>query len=395
MRLIPEITEFVAELEHFRHDLHANPELGFSETRTASRIAEKLSNLGLEVKTGYGKTGLVATLIGAGGPEGPKVGFRAEMDALPIVEETGHAHRSNTDGVMHACGHDGHCAMLLGAAMLLARDREFAGTIYFIFQPAEELLSGAMAMISDGVFGDHPAEAVFSIHNDPMLPMGSVLTTPGPFMAGADHFDLLVSGRSGHAARPEDCVDPVVLAAQIVTFSQSIISRSVGAADPAVLTFSKFHAGDSYNVIPDHAELAGTFRMMNGALSELMEDRLRAAAQSIAASFGGRAELEYRRACPVLVNTDTATKLAAKAAEKVVTQIKMLRSQRPIMGTEDFAYMVENRPGCLLRLGANAGNGPIYGLHNSRYDFNDDLIPIGASIWFRIAERFFGYSRKL
>jgi hippurate hydrolase len=390
MAIHPSIQKLVPELQTIRRDFHANPELGFKENRTASVIARHLEAAGIEIKAGYGGTGLVGTLRGARGGDGPKIGFRADMDALPIAEESGADHASRNPGVMHACGHDGHSAMLLGAAKHLAANRDFAGTVYFIFQPAEELLSGAKAMIDDGLFDDHPADAVFSIHNDPRYPMGTVMTADGAFMAGADHFDLTISGRSGHAARPEECVDPVVLAAQLVTLAQALVTRRIRPTDPAVLTFTRLQSGDSYNVIPERALLSGTFRTMNPDLSAAMEDGLRRLAAGLVESFGGRAALAYRRVCPVLINTGAVTRVAEAAVNDVIEDAKIIRPDQPIMGTEDFAYMVEGRSGCLLRVGARPGDDPVPGLHNAGYDFNDDLLPIGTGIWVRLAERMLG-----
>ncbi len=389
MAVNPSIQNLVAEMQEIRRDFHANPELGFKEERTASIIAEHLKNSGVEIKQGYGKTGVVGTLRGAGG-DGPKIGFRADMDALPIIEESGVAYSSKSAGVMHACGHDGHSAMLLGAAKHLAANKNFSGTVYFIFQPAEELLSGAKAMIDDGLFVDHPADAVFSIHNDPRYPMGTVMPAQGVFMAGADHFDLTIYGRSGHAARPEECIDPIVLAAQLVSMSQALITRKVRPTDPAVLTFTRLQSGDSYNVIPERAELSGTFRSLNPALSELVETGIRRLAEGLVEPFGGKVELNYRRVCPVLVNTVDVTPIAECAVHDVIDEANIIRPEQPIMGTEDFAYMVEGRSGCLLRIGARPSDDPVPGLHNAYYDFNDDLLPVGTGIWVRLAERMLG-----
>lgn len=383
------VVKFSSEMVAFRHDLHANPELGFQEIRTSSIIAEHLKKLGLDVRQGYGGTGVVGTLTGDRGEEGPLVGFRADMDALPIFEETDVSYRSTKKGLMHACGHDGHSAMLLGAAMAISENRDFAGKLHFIFQPAEELLTGAKKMIDDNLFSDCPADLVFSVHNDPKIPIGQAMTTIGSFMAGADHFDLKIYGKSGHAARPEDCVDPIVAASQLVTLAQSIVSRRIRPTDPAVLSFTKLWSGDSYNVIPEFAELRGTFRTMNPALSDLVEASLEELAKLVTETAGGKFDLSYRRVCPVLINADRATEIAKKAVLSVLDDGKIIEPSTPIMGTEDFAYMAQGREGCLIRLGARPGEEPVPGLHNAYYDFNDDLLPLGASIWVDIANQIF------
>jgi len=339
MAIHPYIADITSEIRDIRHEIHANPELGFLEVRTAKWIADYLRGLEIEVREGVGRTGVVGTLRGRRGGEGPHIGFRADMDALPIHEETGAEHSSTKDGVMHACGHDGHSAMLLGAAKCLASDTDFAGTITFIFQPAEELLSGAKAMIDDGLFDDHHVDRVFSIHNDPKFPLGTMVIGDGAFMAGADHFDLFFQGLSGHAARPEECVDPIVLGGQLVTLAQSYVSRQTRPTDPAVLSFTRFKSGDSYNVIPERADLSGTFRTMNPVLSDRVECFLRDSSSALSRAAGGSATLDYRRVCPVLVNDPEATALAIQSFGDVIENHKIIRPENPIMGTEDFAYM--------------------------------------------------------
>jgi len=375
MSIIAPISALHAEMTAWRRDLHAHPETAFEEHRTADFVAEKLASFGIAVHRGLAQTGVVGTLrIGTGLRA---VGLRADLDALPIDETNTFEHRSRHAGRMHACGHDGHMAMLLGAAKHLAAARNFDGTVHFIFQPAEESRGGGRAMVEDGLFERFPVDAVFGLHNWPGMPVGEFGVMPGPMMASSDEFEIRIAGRGGHAAMPHQTVDPVVVGSQVVQALQTIVSRQANPVDPAVITVTQFHAGDAINVIPGVAVLRGTSRAFRPAVQDLIEDGIRRACAGIAAAHGAQITVRYERHYPPTINTPS----EAAGAENVHTGLP------PTMGAEDFAFMLQVKPGAYAWIGNGPGEGGCM-LHNAGYDFNDAILPLGATYWSRLAERF-------
>ncbi|HEX9876937.1 MAG TPA: M20 aminoacylase family protein [Gammaproteobacteria bacterium] len=384
MNLIREIQAGSGDLVAWRHQLHAHPELAFEERQTASFVADKLAAWGLEVHRGLARTGVVGTLSrGTGG----SIGLRADMDALPITETNTFDYRSRYEGKMHACGHDGHTTMLLGAARHLAEHGKFSGTVRFIFQPAEEAVGGAKVMVEDGLFKLFPVDAVFGMHNWPGLAPGHFAMCAGPMMASMDCFDLRIRGRGAHGALPHQGIDPVFAAAQVVSALQSIVSRNVSPLETAVISVTKIHGGDAYNVIPDAVELAGAIRCLDRDLRERLKTRVRETAEGVCKGLGAEAELSFRSGHPAVVNHPKETSLASRAAAAVVGESGVDSAAAPVMVSEDFAYMLEETPGCYAFIGNGAGSCMI---HNSGYDFNDEILAVGASYWVRLAEAFLG-----
>jgi len=373
-----------AEMTAWRQDIHAHPELGFQENRTAGLVAAKLEAFGFdEVHRGVGRTGVVGVL--RAGKSGRSVGLRADMDALPILEVNRFGHCSVNKGVMHACGHDGHTAMLLGAARYLASTRRFDGVVNFIFQPAEEGLGGARAMIEDGLFDRFPCQAVFGMHNRPSLDIGRFAVRSGPMMAGGAFFDIRVTGKGAHGARPETSVDAALVAAQIAVTLQSIVSRNVAPIDTAVLSVTRIHAGDAYNVIPQTAELGGTVRAFSSEVMQLVERSMRRVAQATAAAFGATAEVDFRLLFSPTVNNPAEAEFAARICGELVGQDKVERNPPLIMASEDFSFMLEQVPGCYLNIGNGLAEGGCE-VHNPAYDFNDRALPLGAAFFARAVE---------
>jgi amidohydrolase len=382
---IDHIRRYHDELTAWRRDFHAHPETGFEEHRTAALVAERLESWGIEVHRGIGRTGVVGVLRSGRGNRA--IGLRADMDALDMPEENGFAHRSTVPGKMHGCGHDGHTTMLLGAARYLAETKNFDGTVHLIFQPAEEGQGGAQAMIADGLFERFPCDAVYGLHNRPGLEVGRYGIRAGAMMAGCAFFDIHIHGRGGHAARPEATVDPVVCGAQIVAALQSVVARSVAPADTAVLSVTGFTAGQAYNVIPERVALRGTVRTYRVEVMRQVEARMRALAGSIATGFGATAELDFREITVPVINTAEQTGLIADAAAALVGEGHVDRDRPAVMGSEDFSYMLQERPGAYILVGNGTGaTGGGCDVHNPRYDFNDAAIPYGAGILAAVAE---------
>ena len=372
------------DLTAIRRDIHAHPELGFEEHRTADIVAEKLTSWGIEVTRGIGKTGVVGTLRVGNDPR--SIGLRADMDALPILEANTFAHRSQHNGKMHACGHDGHTAMLLGAAHYLSQSRNFEGCVHFIFQPAEEGIGGARAMIEDGLFTQFPCDSVFGMHNRPGMEIGKFAIRPGPMMAGGAMFDIHITGVGAHGARPESGVDPVVIASQIVMAAQTIVSRNIRPRDTAVVSITQIHAGDAYNVIPQTAQIMGTARAFSMEVLAMIEDNLRRLAENIAAGFGATAELDFRLEFMPTVNNDAETQFAIECAAELVGAERVNGDIPMIMASEDFSYMLNERPGAYIMVGNGAGEGGCE-VHNPAYDFNDQAIPYGAAFFATAVEK--------
>jgi amidohydrolase len=384
VQLIPRLSDLRREMTAWRRDIHAHPELGFEERRTADLVAEKLAAFGIEVHRGIGKTGVVGVL--RVGNSHRSIGLRADMDALPILETNAFEHRSRHDGRMHACGHDGHTAMLLGAARYLAETQAFDGTVNVIFQPAEEGLGGANAMIADGLFERFPCDTVFGMHNRPGLAVGKFAIRTGAMMAGGAYFDIIVTGRGAHGARPESGIDPVLVAAHIATALQSIVARNVKPTDTAVLSVTQIHGGDAYNVIPQRAVMRGTARAFSRDTMALIEQNMARVAAGVASGFGATAALDFRKVFAPLVNAADEAAFIADTAAELVGEANVNRDGRLVMASEDFAYMLEQRPGAYIQIGNGDGEGACE-VHNGGYDFNDAILPLGATLFARLAEK--------
>jgi hippurate hydrolase len=394
MQLLPEILASTDEIQVIRRNIHAHPELRYEEKLTADLVAEALSSWGIPIVRGMGKTGVVGRLDGTLGP-GKMIGLRADMDALPLQEHNTFAHASRHAGKMHACGHDGHTAMLLGAAQYLSNHRDFKGSVIFIFQPAEEGGGGAREMIKDGLFKQFPCDAVFGLHNWPGIPVGDFGVTVGPMMASSNAFQITIKGRGGHAALPHNSADPVIAGVNVVQALQSIITRNKRPVDAAVLSITQFHAGETSNVIPDSAFIGGTVRTFTLEVLDLIETRLREITHGVAGAFDCSAEIEFIRSYPPLINHQQEVDFAVSVITDLVGAGHVDTQIDPTMGAEDFAFMVLEKPGCYVFLGNGDGDHRAVGhgmgpcqLHNPSYDFNDALIPVGVSYWVKLAQRF-------
>jgi hippurate hydrolase len=383
MKIEPLIAAAAAELTALRRDIHAHPELGFEEERTSTIVAQKLKEWGCEVTTGIGKTGVVGTIRVGNNPRA--IGLRADMDALPMDELNTFDHRSQHKGRMHACGHDGHTAMLLGAAKYLAATRNFDGTVHLIFQPAEEGRGGAEAMVKDGLFQKFPCEIIFGMHNRPKLDVGKFAIRSGPQMAGGGLFDIHITGKGAHGARPETGIDPVIIATQIISALQSVVSRNVAPLDSAVISVTQMHSGDAYNVIPQEAVLRGTIRAFRKETMALIKERIETISSGIAQTLGGSAKADVRIAFPPLVNDKDAVKFIADVAAEIVGPENMNREGPFVMASEDFSYMLEQVPGAFINIGNGGGEGGCE-VHNPSYDFNDEALTLGSTLWARVVE---------
>lgn len=382
-----------ADLTAIRRELHRHPELGFEEHFTSELVARQLERYGVdEIHRGIGKTGVVGVIRGArqgaGQAGGRTIGLRADMDALPLAEENAFEHRSSAPGLMHACGHDGHTAMLLGAARQLALTRRFDGTVHLIFQPGEEGYAGARAMIEDGLFERFPCDTVWAMHNWPGLEPGTLAVKPGPMMAAADRVTITIEGKGGHGAHAYLAIDPVVVAAHVITAAQTIVSRNVGPLDSAVVSLCSIQAGHpaAMSVIPREAVITGTVRSFRPQTQDMIEQRLKQLAEQIAAGFGARATVHYERMYPATVNSHDEALFGAEVATELVGAERVIRDLDPSMGAEDFAFMLERRPGAYFRIGQGGAESGCF-LHNPRYDFNDEILPLGAALFVRLAER--------
>jgi amidohydrolase len=383
MPVVNRIAEFHAEMMAWRHDIHAHPEMAFNEHRTSDFVAATLAGFGIAVDRGLAGTGVVGTLRCGGGKRA--IALRADMDALPIQEKTGSAHASTHDGIMHACGHDGHTTMLLGAARYLAETGNFDGTVHFIFQPAEENECGGQKMVEEGLFTRFPVEAVYGMHNWPGVPVGEFGVRAGPIMAADDKFEITLASRGAHAAMPHLGDDPIVAAGALIGAMQSIVSRTVDPQDEAVVSVTQIHGGNTWNIVPEDVVLRGTCRYFNPALRQVLEAALRRVSDGIAATHGVKAGFAYYKPIPPAVNAEAPTEAAARAAALVAGVENVHRDLLPSMGCEDFGFMLAARPGCYVWI----GNGPMAegrSLHSARYDFNDEILPLGASYWANLVE---------
>ncbi|WP_313032444.1 M20 aminoacylase family protein [Massilia alkalitolerans] len=391
MKLVEPILAYLPELQGIRRDLHAHPELCYEEQRTADVVAAKLTEWGIPIVRGLGVTGVVG--IVKNGTSNRAIGLRADMDALPMQEINGFAHASRHPGKMHACGHDGHTAMLLGAAQHLAQHRNFDGTVYLIFQPAEEGGGGARRMMDEGLFEQFPMDAVYGMHNWPGIPEGHFGVVAGPMMASSNEFRVSVRGKGAHAAQPHRGIDPVMVAVQIAQAWQTIVSREKNPLESAVLSITQIHAGSATNVIPDEAELVGTVRTFSYGVLDLIQRRMEEIATGVATAFNASVDFSFKRNYPPLINHPEQTAFAVEAMRAVVGADRVDTQVEPTMGAEDFAFMLQEKPGCYVFLGngdgahraGGHGLGPCQ-LHNTSYDFNDNLLPIGASYWVRLVE---------
>jgi hippurate hydrolase len=382
MAIYPQITALHPEMTAWRRELHAHPETAFEEHRTSQFVADKLKAFGIEVVRGLAGTGVVGVLKGR--REGASaVGLRADMDALDIHEQTNRPYASKVPGKMHACGHDGHTTMLLGAAKYLAETRDFAGTAYFIFQPAEENEGGGRVMVEDGLFERFQMDGVYGLHNWPGMPTGLIGVREGPMMAAYDVFEITVTGHGAHGAMPHQGIDPVLIAAHIVTGLQTIASRNVDPLASVVVSVTQIHGGDAWNVIPEQVSLRGTVRSFDPQVQELAETNLGRIAKGVAAAHGAEAAIRYERRYPATVNSQAETRHAAHIAAQVVAADNVVNDVAPCMGSEDFAFMLQNKPGSYVWLGAGE-NHP--NLHSPHYDFNDEILPVGASYWAKLVE---------
>jgi amidohydrolase len=382
MPILNRAAEMQDEVAGWRRHLHQTPELNFDVFETAAFVTDKLKSFGCDdVVTGLGKTGVVGIIRGRKG-EGATIGLRADMDALPLNEITGKPYASTVPGKMHACGHDGHTAMLLGAAKYLAETRNFAGSVAVIFQPAEEGGGGGNEMVKDGMMERFDIGKVFGMHNMPGLPIGQFAIRPGPIMAATAEFTITVKGKGGHAAMPHGTIDPIVITSQLVGALQTIASRSTDPVEAVVVSVTKFHAGDAYNIIPEAAEIAGTVRTLKKEVAKKAEERIRALCEGLAAAFGAKIEVDYQANYPVTFNHPEETVFASDVAAVVAGETQVHRTMPPIMGGEDFSYMLEARPGAFIFI----GNGDTAGLHHPAYDFNDEAISHGMSYWVKLAE---------
>jgi hippurate hydrolase len=388
MNILPEITAYVPEMNEWRHHIHAHPETAFEETATAAFVADKLASFGLEVHTGLAKTGVVGVLRDGDGANSASnaIGLRADLDALHVHERSGVPYASRHEGRMHACGHDGHTTMLLGAAKAMAQRKRLDGTVYFIFQPAEENEGGGRVMVEEGLFTRFPMRAVYGMHNWPRLPAGTFAMRPGPLMGAYDIFEIIVTGKGAHAAMAYTGKDPMLFAAQAINALQTIVARNLHPQDAGVVSVTQVHGGDTWNVIPQEVVLRGTVRAFKREVQDLIEQRIRGIVAGVAATFDMSATVRYERRYPALVNSEAETQHAIVAATAVVGATNVEINPTPEMGSEDFAFMLQTTPGCYVWLGAGRG-ADTPNIHSPQYDFNDDVLPIGASYWVTLAEQ--------
>ncbi|HEX5864424.1 MAG TPA: M20 aminoacylase family protein [Casimicrobiaceae bacterium] len=388
MNILPEITALVPEMHEWRHHIHAHPETAFEETATAAFVADKLVSFGLEVHTGLAKTGVVGILRGGNGESSAAnaIGLRADLDALHVQERSGVPYASRHVGLMHACGHDGHTTMLLGAARAMTRRQSLAGTVYFIFQPAEENEGGGRVMVEEGLFERFPMRAVYGMHNWPRLAAGTFAMRPGPLMGAYDIFEIVATGKGAHAAMAYTGKDPMLFVAQAINALQTIVARNLHPQDAGVVSVTQVHGGDTWNVIPQEVVLRGTVRTFKREVQDLIEQRIRGIVAGVAATFDMSATVRYERRYPATVNSEAETQHAIAAAAAVVGASNVEINPTPEMGSEDFAFMLQVKPGCYVWLGAGRG-ADTPNIHSPQYDFNDDVLPIGASYWVTLAEQ--------
>ena len=384
------INQMYEEMKTWRQDLHRIPEIGLEEYQTSKYIKSKLSEFNIDFKDGYANTGIVAYIKGSKGNSDKSIGLRADFDALPMPEKNNFDHKSTNEGMMHACGHDGHTSMLLGAAKYLSENNDFDGNVYFIFQPGEEGFAGGQKMIQDGMFDDFKIDEVYALHNWPELPIGTIGVNNGPMMAAVDEFDIIVNGKGGHAAIPQLAIDPVVIASQIVLSIQTIISRSTDPVDKALISITKINGGTAYNVIDDSVKLGGTIRTFKPETRSFFEKKINEIASGIAKANGAEAKIEFHltNKYPPTINSKKESEFAANVAKKIFGDAKVNTEIDPSMGGEDFSYLLEKKPGSYLYIGQGDANHKAH-LHTTKYDFNDNLLPIGVNYWVELVKEYF------
>ena len=384
------INQMFEEMKTWRQELHSIPEIGLEEYETSKYIKSKLSEFNIEFKDGYANTGIVARVKGSQGESDKSIGLRADFDALPMPEKNEFEHKSTNEGMMHACGHDGHTSMLLGAAKYLSENNDFDGSVYFIFQPGEEGFAGGQKMIQDGMFDDFKIDEVYALHNWPELPIGSIGVNSGPMMAAVDEFDIVVKGRGGHAAIPQLAIDPVVIASQIVLAVQTIVSRSTDPVDKALISITKINGGTAYNVIDDSVKLGGTIRTFKPETRSFFEKKLKEISSGIAKANGAEAEVDFHltNKYPPTINSKKESEFAANVAKTVFGDSHVDTDIDPSMGGEDFSYLLEKKPGAYLYIGQGDDNHKAH-LHTTNYDFNDNLLPVGVNYWVELVKEFF------
>jgi len=384
------INQMFEEMKAWRQELHSIPEIGLEEYETSKYIKSKLSEFNIEFKDGYANTGIVARVKGSRGESDKSIGLRADFDALPMPEKNQFEYKSTNEGMMHACGHDGHTSMLLGAAKYLSENNDFDGSVYFIFQPGEEGFAGGQKMIQDGMFDDFKIDEVYALHNWPELPIGSIGVNSGPMMAAVDEFDIVVKGRGGHAAIPQLAIDPVVIASQIVLAAQTIVSRSTDPVDKALISITKINGGTAYNVIDDSVKLGGTVRTFKPETRSFYEKKLKEISSGIAKANGAEAEVDFHltNKYPPTINSKKESEFAANVAKKVFGDSQVDTDIDPSMGGEDFSYLLEKKPGAYLYIGQGDDNHKAH-LHTTKYDFNDNLLPLGVNYWVELVKEFF------
>ena len=390
MPILNSINQMLNEMKSWRQDLHKIPEIGLEEYETSKYIKNKLKEFNVNFKEGYSNTGLVAWVKGNKGNSNKSIGLRADFDALPMPEKNNFEYKSSKDGMMHACGHDGHTSMLLGAAKYISENNDFDGTVYFIFQPGEEGFAGGKKMIEDGLFDDFSIDEVYALHNWPDLPLGSFGVNSGPMMAAVDEFDIIVKGKGGHAAFPQLVIDPIIVASQIVTAIQTIISRSTDPVDKALISITKIHGGTAYNVIDDEVKLSGTIRTFKPETRSFIEKKIEEIANGIAKAHGAGANIEFDliNKYPPTINSKKESEFAAKIAKKMVGEENVNTNIDPSMGGEDFSYLLNKKPGSYLYIGQGDENHKAH-LHTTKYDFNDNLLPIGVNYWVNLVKEYF------
>ena len=388
MPILNSINQMLDEMSEWRQSLHQMPEIGLKEHKTSEYVQKKLQSWNIEFKSGLANTGIVAWVKGNKGNSDKSIGLRADMDALPMPEKNSFKHKSQNDGFMHACGHDGHTSMLLGAAKYIKENPDFDGTVYFIFQPGEEGLFGGKIMIREGLFEDFKIDEVYALHNWPGLPLGQFGVTDGPMMAAVDEFDIIVKGKGGHAAMPENAIDPIIIASQIVLTIQTIISRFISPIEKALISITKINGGTAYNVIDDKVVLSGTVRTFQPKIRELIENKIKETALGISKSYNGDVEIIYTKKYPPTINPKKETSFAANVAKELVGDDNVFENIDPCMGGEDFSYMLNKKPGSYLYIGQQDENHKAY-LHTSKYDFNDNLLPVGVNFWVELVRKFF------
>ena len=390
MPILNSINQMLDEMKSWRQDLHKIPEIGLEEYETSKYIKNKLKEFNINFKEGYSNTGLVAWVKGNKGNSNKSIGLRADFDALPMPEKNNFEYKSSKDGMMHACGHDGHTSMLLGAAKYISENNDFDGTVYFIFQPGEEGFAGGKKMIEDGLFDDFSIDEVYALHNWPDLPLGSFGVNSGPMMAAVDEFDIIVKGKGGHAAFPQLVIDPIIVASQIVTAIQTIISRSTDPVDKALISITKIHGGTAYNVIDDEVKLSGTIRTFKPETRSFIEKKIEEIANGIAKAHGAGANIEFDliNKYPPTINSKKESEFAAKIAKQMVGEENVNTDIDPSMGGEDFSYLLNKKPGSYLYIGQGDENHKAH-LHTTKYDFNDNLLPIGVNYWVNLVKEYF------